>query len=797
VAVPIIPEFPNEALSLQPSAEIAEASAAAPLSTESGHTDSGQWVSGEHNREMVGTTPSADVASADVDRDSGSLASRQLTLGQGDGAGRAAPSLLSSTEATAMGEWHDGAVSVQTSPQGESSALPSMSPTAEAAPAVDEQPSATPGTALPESPPPTMDGSASPPPDDGTEDGSTSPSPDDGTEASALGPVVLLADEQIYTPLRQTVRASGDVLLQFGNAQLAADRLWLNLDNRHARAEGNVFFNRNEQVLEGASATYNLLQGSGNIYNARGELQLPTLQEDLSFGSADYQGLANVPLDYRLQQEGSISQVTSPGGLALTTDSQQGLFGTETDNIRRIRFESDVIAFDADGWYAESLRLTNDPFSPPELEFRGDNVRLTPLNEEEDELYIENPRLVFDQGLSIPLFKNRYILSRGQLDTSQLNPLPTSVGIDGRDRDGVFVEREFRIPTGSSWQFTVAPQFYIGRWLGDSDFDLVDPANFGLVGSLTGPLSSQTFATGAFSLPGFDLENFTERLRASFRVQHLVGAHKLNLEYSYRDRLFNGSLGFQDVQSSLGLLLESPTFTLGDTKINLTYQLSGQYVTANTDQPDLLSSTVSSPDLTSLFRFQGTIGLNRGFLLWAGQPLPSTVDQGLRYSPRPVVPYLALGARLRGVATYYTSDDLQETLEAGVTLSGQLGHLRRNYFDYTQFNIGYSTNFVTGDPSPFLFDRVVDQNVISGGIVQQIYGPLLAGFQTSFNVDTGQEIDTNLIVEYRRRAYGLLLRYSPIQETGFLGFRLSDFNWTGRTRPFDSEPDLDSGLVVE
>jgi hypothetical protein len=623
--------------------------------------------------------------------------------------------------------------------------------------------------------------------------------PNEGVELdpNATAPLILRADEQSFDPQRQIVTAFGDVLVQFDNAQLAADRLWVNLENRHIRAEGNVFFNRNEQILSGESAVYNLLQGAGTIYDARGELQLSTLNQDLSLGFPGREGFTNAPIDYRLLQEGSISQVTSPGGLAITTDSLRGLFGTETNNVRRIRFESDEIIFDADGWYAENLRLTNDPFSPPELEFRGSNVRLTPLNEEEDELYIENPRLVFDQGLTIPLFKNRYILRRGQLAAEDLNPLPTSVGFDEQDRGGLFVEREFQVSTGTPWRFIIAPQFYIGRWLGSSNVNLFDPANFGFVAGISGPLGPRTSANAAMSLPGLDLDNFADRLRASFRTQHLIGDHSLNLEYSYRDRLFNGSLGFQDVQSSLGVLLESPNIVLGDTQINLRYQVSGQYVTANTDQPNLLPVGSPVPDLTSLFRFQGAIDLGRGFLLWQGQPLPSTATEGLRYSPRPVVPYLVLGAGLRGVATYYTSNDLQETLEARVSLAGQLGHLQRNYFDYTQFNIGYSKNFIAGEPSPFLFDRVVDQNVLSGGIIQQIYGPLLAGFQTAYNVDTGQEIDTNLILEYRRRAYGLLVSYSPIQETGFIGFRLSDFNWVGRTNPFDSDPDLDNEVIVE
>ncbi len=600
-----------------------------------------------------------------------------------------------------------------------------------------------------------------------------------------VGKLRLRADRQTYDPEQQIVNASGDVLVQFGDTQLAAERLWVNLDNRFLRAEGDVFFNRNEQILEADSATYNLLQGSGAMIDARGELRLSTLSTDFTTLSFADTPLTDASIDYRLQQEGSISSVTSPGGTTFGTDSR-AIFGGERGSVSRLRFESETIYFDADGWYAENLRLTNDPFSPPELELRGNNVRLTPLNEEQAELFIENPRLVFDQGLTIPLFKERYILQRGQLSSDELNPLPTGVGIDGLDRDGLFIEREFSLNTGSPWRFTVVPQFYIGRWLGESDYDLFDPANFGVIARASGPLGPRTQAAGAISVSGLDLANFTDRLRANFRTQQLIGDHTLSLEYSYRDRLFNGSLGFQDVQTSLGVLLQSPTITLGETKIDLRYQVSGQYVTADTDQPDLL--TPGDPvGLASLFRFQGAVDLSRNFTLWRGEPLPATPTQGLRYSPRPIVPSLSLGAGFLGVATYYTDDTLRESLTGRIRLSGQLGRLQRNYLDYTRFNIGYSTTFVSGQESPFLFDRQVDTNVLSGGIIQQIYGPFLAGFQTSFNLDTGEEIDTDFIVEYRRRAYGLLFQYSPSRETGFLGFRISDFDWTGRTRRFDAE----------
>jgi Protein of unknown function (DUF3769) len=604
--------------------------------------------------------------------------------------------------------------------------------------------------------------------------------------ASPNPPLLLEADQQEYDLADQVISAYGNVLIQFGDAQLSSNRLWVNLRNRFVQAEEEVLFTRNNQIIAGSFATYNLIQGAGTVLEAQGELALDDATRDFStnFQVVGSSSQVLAPVDQTLRSEGSLSSVTSSGGLSLGTDSRVQA-GTEGNNINRLRFEADRLDFDGSGWYAEGIRLTNDPFSPPEIEFRGDTARLTPLNAEEDELVITNARVVFDQGLSIPLLRSRIILRRGQVDPSELNPIPTAIGIDGRDRGGLYIERIFSIRPGGPWQISFVPQFYIQRWLNESGANLGNPANFGLTAGLSGSLGPRTSVTATANLSGLDLDNFSNRLRASVRGQQLIGDHTLNLEYSYRDRLFNGSLGFQDVQSSLGAVLLSPVVRLGSSQIDLTYQLSGQYVTAATDRPALIGPNNPS-SLTSLFRFQASVALSRVFRLWQGEGLPPTQTEGLRYSPRPVVPFLQLATGLRSTATYYSSSDLQETLTADVRLEGQIGHFSRSFFDYTAFNVGYSRSLVGGASSPFLFDRNVDQNVLSGGIVQQIYGPFRAGFQTALNLDTGRFIETELIFEYSRRAYGLVLRYNPAQASGFLGFRLSDFDWVGRTSDFDT-----------
>lgn len=605
-------------------------------------------------------------------------------------------------------------------------------------------------------------------------------------------PLNLTADYQEFEPTSQILTARGNVVLRLGNGVLRADQLWANLANRYVVVEGNVVFTRGEQTVEAERGEYNLIQGQGSLYRARGALFLPGVDTD--FGDIYPDDINTTP---GVIENDPISGVQATGNIDFGTGVQGEQQGVPTPDaggfVRRIRFEAEQLDFDSEGWYAREIRLTNDPFSPPELEFRGDSATLTRLNEFQDELYVENARLVFDQSFAVPLIRDRILLSRGGPDSA--NPLFVTIGFDGEDRDGLFVERSFRVATTGQWEFFLTPQFLAQRFVTGEDEGFL--SNFGLEADLRGALGPRTTVEANASFSGLDFDNLDDRLRSSVRVRQGIGTHSLNLEYSYRDRLFNGSLGFQDVQSSLGLVLLSPQIILGDTGIALSYQASAQYITADTDRPELLDP-LETEDLVSLGRFQGSVALSRGFSLWRGEPLPPTRDEGLRFTAVPRVPNLQLVVSGRGTYTYYTSEDTQESLSASIGIFGELGHFSKDFLDSTVFNLSYQRSFIGEDStSPFLFDRNVDQNVLSGGIIQQIYGPFRAGFQTSINLDTGEVINTDYVLEYNRRTYGIFLRFNPTQSAGFIGFRLNEFDWSGRAPRFGGANirQVDGGVV--
>ncbi|NEQ54305.1 MAG: DUF3769 domain-containing protein, partial [Leptolyngbya sp. SIO3F4] len=506
----------------------------------------------------------------------------------------------------------------------------------------------------------------------------------------------ITADTQTFNSDRQVVTARGNVVFKLKNAFLLADELWINLVNRYVLAEGNVILTRGEQEVRGERAEYNLLQEEGTLFETRGELFLPELEND--FSSPLEGPLTSRSVFDPLNPDQGINNVRTSGGLQINSRVRGGatpdsLSLPETQgSVRRLRFEADRVRFDSETWVAEEVRLTNDPFSPPELEFRTDRLTLVTLSPTADLLTTEAPRLVFDQALSLPILKSRYVLNRGTVDPNQVNPFLVSISSDSRDRGGVFLESEFPIVRNESVNLSITPQYFVERALsqgfGGSDV-------FGFELDFDSRISQRSQISAGVTLTSLKLDELEDNFRSSIRHNYLLGNHLLVSEYTYRDRLFNGSLGFQDVRSSLGSVLLSPTINLDGSGLNLTYQMGGQLVTAQTDRADLLDNSSGGDNLVTLGRFQGSARLSKGFSLWQGKPLPATQTEGLRYTPVPIVPFLSLTVGLLGVGSYYSSGDFQEVISGDIRLDGQLGRLSNNFFDYTRFNLGYSQDLIS------------------------------------------------------------------------------------------------------
>ena len=621
-------------------------------------------------------------------------------------------------------------------------------------------------------------------------------------EQQSTNVVEVIADRQEYDSQRQVITATGNVEIRFTNGVLLADRVQVNLPNRVAVAEGEVILTRGEQILRGDRFEYYFIQDSGVILNANGEIYQPTTNQDFSSTLPTDVGAEVVPnqtLNDRLALNQPLQRVTTTEGyrfvvgdaIAPNRAEQQQQTG-RGGGVNRVRFQADRVDFDAERWTATNVRITNDPFSPPELELRAETATYRNIAPLVDEVTLTNSRIVFDQALSIPTFQDRLIIDR-----RPRQPGLFSISYDGTDRGGLFIERGFKVIDTQNISFEVKPQYLLQRAIFpdtfteddeiDEDVSVFSPSAFGLVTNLDVIFGERTTLQAVTSFSSLDFDNVAENLRARVELRQKVGdlnrPYDLRLAYNYRDRIFNGSLGFQTVNSSIGALIVSPSIPLGDTGINLSYQASVQHIEASTDRQDLLEPEREN-DLIDLTRYQGAASISRGFMLWQGEALPPTPEQGLRYTPTPVQPYLQLTTGLTGVASYYSNGDTQPSITGSIGLLGQLGNFSRPFFDYTGFNITYNQG-IRGDASPFLFDRFADTQTLSWGITQQIYGPLRVGIQSSLSLNDSQEISTDYFIEFSRRTYNILLRYNPVLEIGSISLRISDFNWSGNPGSLD------------
>jgi Protein of unknown function (DUF3769) len=581
----------------------------------------------------------------------------------------------------------------------------------------------------------------------------------ESADPSASVPLETIADRQEFDNVRQVFTAVGDVLMNFRQAELKADRVQTDVPTQILVAEGNVTLTRGGQVLQGQRLEYNLIQDRGTFFQTRGSINLPQASQDFSGdrpGDDSSTPSQLIPFSQQLGDAQPVAVQTAPPGLE---DSEA--------ELRRLRFEADRIEFDGGRYKAFNVRVTNDPFSPPELELRSSEARLERLSPLEDRLTLRRGRIVFDQKVAVPLLRDQVTISR-----RQRNILPFDIGYDS-DFGGLFVGRTFDLLPGDRTSFVVTPLFLLQRAI-DKDFNLGNTDLYGGTFRFNTQLTPQTSLGIYASLTTLDPEKLGDTARANLRLQQAIGPNQLIFQSSYRERLFNGSLGEQDVRSTIGLLFLSPSIAIGN-GFSLNYQVGAQYVTADTLRDNLVNRE-------SLGRFQGSVNIGRGFILWEGKALPPTQTGGLRYTPTPVKPYVQLLTGIQAVSTGYTSGDTQQAVIGSIGIQGQIGQFSRPMWDYTGFNISFSQALNSG-VSPFLFDRIVDFQVVSLSFLQQIYGPVRAGVQGYLNVQTGTLYDTNIIIEYSRRTYGVVFRYSPDREVGSFVFRINGFNLQGNTDP--------------
>lgn len=586
------------------------------------------------------------------------------------------------------------------------------------------------------------------PPNDGA-DALETPVAVDEVLPGAENVLQLRSDTQTFDRDEGLFRARGNVELRFERALLRADVVEVDLDTRVATADGDVQLEVGEQKVQGDRLEYDLGEETGTFFNASGELNLDSLPQDTT-----RQPLPNDPL----------------------TRSPTIAFTRPQETVRFLRFTADEIAFNSNTWTGTNVRITNDPFDPPELELQSDTVTVTMFPDGTTVIYPTGNQLAFDRVFFLPLPARQI-----RLDSFNRQP-PFSIDFEDED-GGLVLLYNLELLDDPNASFVLSPKVFPQQIVGNPDGFL---GGFGFNTALQVRHANRQVTSLFTELNGLVLDQFDRRFRAvlAHRIPTAEGG-TVGFRYGYRQRFGADIIGTQTVQHQLGTSYASPVYTLGASGIQASYTTSIDYIDAAGERdisPVITEELAESSDRLQLTRFRLGAALTKSFPLWE---LPSNPDPlRLRFSAAPIQQGIWLNTGISGSESIYTDGKSQSFIAGSVGIETVFGEFIDNSFDYTGLNVTYSNGVLNG-ASPFFFDRITSRERLRVGLLQQVYGPIRFGVETTIDLETRRRLDSIYTLGYDRRTYGVTLRYNPVQRTGSLRLRIDDFNWADIPRGID------------
>lgn len=483
------------------------------------------------------------------------------------------------------------------------------------------------------------------------------------------------------------------------------------------------------------------------------------------------------------------------GAIRVAQLTRQGRKKLITGAITRWRVQASKIKLNQFGWNANRMSFTNDPFTPTQSRFEAIDVIAEENSNGDFLITARTNHLVLEEKLRFPFITRRRLRRKKEFENRW------TIGIDSRDRDGLFIGRRLKpIEIANNYELVLQPQFLIQRAFNGSTNSYVKPGTstysqniyqdasladlFGLDAELTGKLKTWDVDLNA-NISTFNLDNYIEGSRYWGGLSNnfdskLFGPFGVKVFGAYRYRAWNGSLGETDIYSAYGVYSDKKgAFSLGQVKSN--YLLRGGFGKYQAESDD-------GESISSLWRANIYGSLSFIYPLWQGKVARLSPRYAYRYSPTPIRPGLDLITNITSSFSAY--DDGRKlnviSLSSGPSLT--LGTFSNKFLDYTKFSITLGGKVKSGK-SPFDFDQAVDLGTLGLGLTQQIVGPLLFNTGLEINIDSsskdyGELINSRFELSWQRRSYDFGLYYNPYKGIGGVRLRLNDFKFSGQGRPF-------------
>ena len=603
----------------------------------------------------------------------------------------------------------------------------------------------------------------------------------------------LYADKQ-YDLNEKLFVAEGNVKAYLKGAILKADRLEFDRSRKILRAKGRVTFNKGSQYFQASSLQYDFIEGSGELEDVYGVLDIESLNNDLK--------IINLGNEFKDKNEiienMEIKKIKLKDGFNIKGGNIEPKFNSIINNesiqgsINQWRFQSPKINLTKNGWFSKKIIFTNDPLYPTQTKLEALDVIAKEDSNNSTLITFRKSRLILEDKFSIPLLRNRKF--------GENQNFRWVIGYDKIEKDGLFLGRQYQpIELLSEFKLSLQPQILIQRaitgktksYIKSGSSPLSDKVEseinvndiFGIKANLSGKRNDWELDISS-QFTTFDSYRFADGYRYKGTLKKDLNYQDIHASVytSYRDKTWNGSLGESNIYYSSGAYL-SKSGSLKEDKNKHEYDLrigTGHYE----------AESFTHKKLIKLWKNNIFTSLRSSYPILRFSREVNTSFSNYRYSPVPIKPGIAFNTKLSTSYSVYSNGIAQALFKISGGPEITLGKFQKKYLDFTRLSIMPGMTIKDGS-SPFKFDNDIDLRTITLELEQQIYGPLLLSTGLEYNIDKnsdnyGNSLSSQAAIIIKRRSYGFGLFYQPYQKAGGIMFNLNGFSFNESGTPFDN-----------
>ncbi len=622
------------------------------------------------------------------------------------------------------------------------------------------------------------------------------------TDKSKLS-LEIISDTQYQ--LDNKYYAEGDVVVNLKNGELRADKLIYDDFEENLILEGNIRYFKGNQYLEASYLKFSFKEDKGYLNDVYGVINLATFSDDLGFTFEE-----DIELDEENYQTNEISDVrfNDSANIGLENTFEDGRNINITDlkfdipQIKKWRFRAEKISVENNDIFSDGVFFTNDPYNKPQFLLKSKKFSVK-TNEDKIKIISKNTWVILDDKISFPIGR-RSIIDREPISR-------WTIGSDYEDKDGVYISRGFnKSRIFGKYDLRITPQFLIQRVLKGNTNSFVEKDSSILSDKVTQEISLSDYFAVNTSLEGkinswdlnidadinsLDFEKFPNAFRSLITLKksfdllpknidaknkNVTNILDLQLYGAYRQKVIRSFTGDEEIYLGKGFTISNKkSWDRKNTKNNFSL---------NYDIGEFESKEKNANQLKTLTRNVFSATYSNEIPIWQKKNIDEGIDNSYKYSPDVIQPGLTWLSSVKSGIYFYGDGSQQSALSFSSGPRIIWGSFKKNFFDYTDFNLQANYILKEGE-SPFAFDDVSKTQKLKFNLEQQIIGPLLFSYEGFFVLDKksddyGKLSKNTFALNIKRRAYSIGAFYKESNQAFGIQFNINNFNYLGNGSRF-------------